>query len=651
MLHELVKCDVDSEPGFSVKEIKWLLLFSLDGKFIDVHPTDDNPKSKGREFKRCPDLTDIELKSVLDGERRRHFLVDDLEAVACYSKTGQVDEKLAIKHGYFVDLLEQGGDAMPVLQTIANAIRDVDVRATIHASLSNNKAKHTDKATFAVMFDESTTSTLVEKDDWRDWWRGFRENLVTRLKAKSKATGKKKTTSPGEPKYLCFLTGEPVEASQSFVVKGLASVGGQPSGDRLICFDKDAFTSYGLPKHANATIGEEMAKRYVAVLNDLLRHHSKPLAGVKVLYWYSGPVEEKEDVILPLFGGPTPELPDDAEEDDTSEADKKAVKAQAETAARRFLDGIREGKSRAKELADYRYFALTLSANSGRVVIRDWMEGPFKELATAIDQWFSDLSITNLSGVDVTKPPRLENLVTCLLGERRRSQKYEDWVKPVGDVRGNFWQCALGGRMRRIPPTAASRVLRQHCAAMINGELHAISDPSDQSVGIRITRLYSRVSILKAFLVRKGYGDNDMLTHFNEDLDHPCYQFGRLVAVLADLQRVALRKESGETVKASIVERFYATASSAPRQVHARLVSLSNHHLRKLNQQGNRGTRAANAIRDRIADISIRIDPLALPHAMTLAEQSFFALGYYHQVAQMNCRRREAAAKSVGDGE
>ena len=71
-------------------------------------------------------------------------------------------------------------------------------------------------------------------------------------------------------------------------------------------------------------------------------------------------------------------------------ANKKTIEGKghpdrnAQFRARKLLESIRAGER--PDLADNTFFALTLSSNGGRVVIRDWMEGPFEELVEALER-------------------------------------------------------------------------------------------------------------------------------------------------------------------------------------------------------------------------------------------------------------------------
>ncbi len=129
----------------------------------------------------------------------------------------------------------------------------------------------------------------------------------------------------------------------------------------------------------------------------------------------------------------------------------------------------------------------------------------------------------------------------------------------------------------------------------------------------------------------------DVAPYLNENHPHPAYQCGRLMAVLAKLQRSAL----GD-VGAGIVQRYYAAASSTPALVLGRLTRTSQAHLNKL-QPGH-----AHWYENIIACIWGRIKDY-VPATLTLEEQTLFALGYYHQIAhrETNTSDKENQSKEA----
>lgn len=306
MLHELVKYaereGLNPEPGFKAKTVRWLLVFTPDGHFLGVQGRGgEDRKSKGGVFAKCPDLTDVELKSVIDGRRRRHFLADNLGVVVRFTEKDEVDEDTEVKHGYFCDMLDAGSEDVPMLGVLAAALRDETILRRIGGELTEKKAKATEMATLAVADEGGNPIVLVEKTDWHDWWRSYRKALAADLTEKKSPKGRSRKPVKNQSQQCSLLTGELVEPLASHPV--INGVGGQPSGDRLISFDKESSCSYGLDGGANAAMSEEDAISYATALNDLLRYHSRRLAGVKVVYWYDHRIEPKDDPMPEVIEG------------------------------------------------------------------------------------------------------------------------------------------------------------------------------------------------------------------------------------------------------------------------------------------------------------------------------------------------------------
>ena len=121
----------------------------------------------------------------------------------------------------------------------------------------------------------------------------------------------------------------------------------------------------------------------------------------------------------------------------------------------------------------------------------------------------------------------------------------------------------------------------------------------------------------------------ELKLYLNEEHPSPAYQCGRLLAVLAGLQRAAL----GD-VGAGVVQRYYAAASSTPALVLGRLTRTSQFHLNKL--EGG----LAYWYESQLASIWGRIKD-SVPPTLTLEEQSLFALGYYQQMADMRTKKSD----------
>ena len=120
------------------------------------------------------------------------------------------------------------------------------------------------------------------------------------------------------------------------------------------------------------------------------------------------------------------------------------------------------------------------------------------------------------------------------------------------------------------------------------------------------------------------------------------YLCGRLLAVLEATQRRA--SSSGRGVNSTLVDRFYGAASTAPASVFANLVNMATKaHLPKLRREGKElfrtrssGEKAVN-INELLTDVCDMINEAGgFPSPLKPEEQAQFALGFYHQRAELS---------------
>lgn len=563
-----------AEPGFAPKTARWALVLepqSGTAEILDLAVDGD----RGRTFAKCPDLSQPEIKR--GGSGCRHFLVDSADVAVLLSDAPD-DPKLLAKHAYFISLLRQASAVMPRLAAVAGLLEDETALGPIRDALRSHKAKPTDKMTFAILGESPLYP--VDSGAWHDWWRTFRRSLG----AESSGRPAKQISGPARL-VRCLASGELVEpVSTHPKINGLADVGGLPMGDSLASFKQESFCSYGLSQSANAPVSEEIASEYRAALNHLLAEHSRRLASVKVVHWYKDRIAPEDDLLDLLFTG------------------EEQLERDAQRRARELLDAFQTGQR--PDLLGNRYYAITLSGAAGRVMVRDWIEGSFEELAVHVDAWFEDLSIVRRDGTGLARPPKF----LAVLGAQVRDLK--DVPAPWETA---LWRVAVN--REPIPRQAMAAALgRQKIDVLKNESFN-----------------HARVGLLKAFHVRQG--DTDMQPNLNEEHPEAAYQCGRLMAVLAALQYRAL----GD-VGAGVVQRYYAAAGSTPALVLGRLMRTANFHLNKLDPglarwYESRLARIWNQIRDRV------------PPTLTLEEQSLFALGYYQQIAADRQKSQAATAK------
>ena len=128
-----------------------------------------------------------------------------------------------------------------------------------------------------------------------------------------------------------------------------------------------------------------------------------------------------------------------------------------------------------------------------------------------------------------------------------------------------------------------------------------------------------------------------MSAYLNKEHTEPAYQCGRLLAVLAGLQRAAL----GD-VGAGVVQRYYVAASQTPGLTLGRLFNNAKNHLNKL--EGG----LAYWYEDQIAEIMSHIKD-RIPSTLNLDQQSLFALGYYQQIAANRAGKNTTTNEPKGD--
>lgn len=542
--------------GFKPKTVRWVIVCDLQGRLLDVVELGDvgQKKNRGQEFPLCPDLSAAEMN--VGGTVKSHFLLDTAEVVALYGDNARA-EKVAAKHEYFSSLLRDAGMEIPELVPLSRLLADDVQVAALRDRLAALKVNPTAKVTFQVggMFP-------IETDCWHNWWQAFRQSLAPDDEA------------PGRP-MVCFVTGATAKAARTHPsVDGLRDVGGS-MGPVLVGFDKDAFTSYGLEQSANAAVSEEAAHAYRAALNDLIARHSQKLAGAKVAHWFKCEVRPEDDPLAWLSVG---------------EEEQEPI---AQHRASELLQSIREG--RRPDLAGNYYYAITLSGAGGRVMVRDWMEGQFEDLASNIDRWFGDLSIVHRDGGRTARDPKF----LAVMGATVRDLK--DLPPPFA---AKMWRVAV--RREPIPQTALAQALARVKVDIIGDEPFS----------------HARMGLMKAYHIRSSREDGGyMKPYLNEEHPAPAYHCGRMMAMLAKLQQAALGN-----VGASVVQRYYAAASSTPALVLGRLVRGGQFHLNKLDPG------LAHWYEEKLGSIAARLGD-SVPQTLTLEEQSLFALGYYQQLA------------------
>lgn len=376
----------ESEPGFTVRDIRWRIELTKDGRFAGILPMGD--EKGGAERWGCPEMHEM------NSGGKAHFLIDNLKT-AVLLQAAASDKP---RHDFYVARIRDAAAESPLLNVLVSFLEDATAMDALRQTLvaPPHRAKPTDNLEWRIDGHDPLDDPAVA-----DWWRYWRR------------CDRSETTSDGG--MLCFASGEQtVPAVTHPMVMRLP--GGQGSGAALIGFDKAAFTSLGLKKSTNAAVSEQAARNYVDALNHLVRHHGKKLGEGLVLHWFKDVVEVKDDVLAWLQDPP------------------EVAAASAAIAARQLFDSIRSGQRR--ELADNEFYALTVSGMAARVMVRDWMEGRFEDLVSHVEAWFSDLAIVARDGNGNAHDPKFMAVCGALVRELK------DLPAPTA---ATLWKVAVQG--------------------------------------------------------------------------------------------------------------------------------------------------------------------------------------------------------------
>ena len=568
---------LDSEPGFKTREVRWCIEVTTNGGFLNVVPLGDG--RRGTMHPRCPVLDKVNTGG------KSHFLVETAQTVARLYKANEERNKIAStreKHHFFVDMLGKGANDILALRPLANVVKSKSQLREIRKALKSHRAKPADWLGWRVDGIDPREDRNVQA-----WWREWRKRDME--------GGRSDSTSSDKGDMVCFLTGDAIQPLPTHPkITGLSGVGGMTMGDVMVGFDKAAFGSYGLNQSANAAMSAVSVQKYVDGLNDLIRNHSRRLANALVVHWFKEQVAPQDDPLEWLKGFESPEQ----------------TEAAALAAARRLLASIRSGER--GDLGENRYYALTLSGASGRVMVRDWMEGRFEDLVCNIEAWFADLAIVARDGQGQARDPKFMAVCGALVRELK------DLPAPTATT---LWKVAV--QRFPIPQPLMAQALARFRTDLVDKDQPLFN--------------HARMGLMKAYFVRlKPGGDQTMTAYLNPDHPEAAYHCGRLLAVFSNLQRAAL----GD-VGAGVVQRYYAAASQTPGLILGRLASNARNHLSKL--EGG----LAHWYENKIADVMCCLGDGA-PRILDLNGQGLFALGYYQQLAALRPTKK---THETGQGE
>ncbi len=385
------------------------------------------------------------------------------------------------------------------------------------------------------------------------------------------------------PSGQCLVCGTVCVPTDRHPVKIKGVPGGQSSGMALVSANAPAFESYGLEASHIAPVCRNCAERYAKAANALREREDSHLVVGPVLYLF-WTRNEPHFNIHTLFSQPEP------------------------AEVKELLRSAHGGRSH-DALDTEAFYAAALSASGGRVVMRDWLETTVGEVKEHMARWFRLQRLVNWDGAEGGPYYGIHPLAYSLVRDSRRDM-------PPPNVPRAILKVALQGGP--LPRWILFQALKRNRADQ------ALSRP--------------RAALIKMVLLSQQLTfQEDAMVRLDEENLEPAYLCGRLLAVLEQLQFLAV------SPKATLIDRFYGTASTAPASVFSRLLKGAQAHLGKLRKEkpGAHGT-----IQERLESIMSNMS--AFPKVLTLEQQGWFSLGYYHQRAW---DRAQAKARKSDPGD
>jgi CRISPR-associated protein Csd1 len=392
-------------------------------------------------------------------------------------------------------------------------------------------------------------------------------------------------------------------------IKGVSNLGGQASGVALMSFDKEAFRSYGWEQNQNSPVSPGRAMAYVLALNDLLRPDDarvgkgrrRDIAGVGFLTWLRDPADFDALDIM-------------------ERADPKTVEALLKLDPHAGPD-------------PNRFYMAGVSGNGARLRVRYWVTESLPRIQENLKNWHLQLRVS--CPWDDAPPVRLWQLLYAIDREGK---------PPAHET------LAL---LRRGIEGASQPLGYAMLATALNRLRHPGTSPGakdPQGDPLSLSRLRIPLGLIRMCVndISRSKGEPEMSEGLDPSCVLPAYVCGRLMAEFENLQRASSESE----VNSSVLDRYFALASTYPAVAFPKIESLAQKHLRKLRRDK---AKAAYAIDARLQELHGLLQPTAAgayPAKLGLPEQGLFALGYYHQKAWSiaQAKDRKQSNEAAGDG-
>jgi CRISPR-associated protein Csd1 len=408
-------------------------------------------------------------------------------------------------------------------------------------------------------------------------------------------------TSEGTGVAECLICGERrrVLANIPFKLKNIPN--GQTSGMALISTNAKAFQSYELGALSCAPVCGCCGERFSKTANALLEgeHTHLSVGNLAYVFWAKASTWSPASIL--------------------ANADPAEVRMLLASA----FGGDRAALRSSEEAFEEEFYATAFSASGARVVVRDWLETTVPQAKANLARYFILQQLVGEWGESDAPPLPLQGYWAGEPTRRWRDGLAESIAPPRQGRRD----------VQKLSSTVPKVLLHLalHGGPLPESLLFQAVQRNHAEQGV--TR--PRAALIKMVLLSQGVFLEKSMSELEQDNTDPAYRCGRLLAVLEALQRTAI-----PGTKATITDRFFGTASSAPASVFGRLLRGAQAHLTKLRKEAGG---AYSAYQEKLEEILGGPEKLCcFPPLLRLQQQGKFCLGYYHQRAADRAAARAA---------
>jgi CRISPR-associated protein Csd1 len=574
-----------NDAAWEMKPVPWLLEISRQGTFLNATQR-MRTETRGKKQVQVPVQMSVP-RSPVNRNSGEHPLLgtDDIAyvlGIGAWTPDKNADKEKAEKHHEaFVSLIGKA----------AAETGDAALASCVHfyanpeeVGKARNALRETKPGTLVAL---SVGEPLVEREAVRQIWR---KHYQTEFDGRMEGID-------GE----CMISGNfgPIAPTHE-KIKGVASLGGQAAGVALMSFDKEAFCSYGWEQNRNSPISPDRALAYVLAFNDLLKldkGRRKDIAGIGFLYWLKNPADLNVIDVMDV-------------------ADPAQVK-------KLLCFDPREDPD------TNHFYMVAVSGNGGRLRVHHWTDLALNQVKLNLQNWHRQLRVEypRYAGEE----PNPVCLWQLLYSLDRDGEPNDHIVLAL--LRRGIEGLPLG---YSVLSTALMRL--RHLGGNDAKAKDKAGDKKNDPMSL--ARLRVPIGLIRMCindLFRQQKGRNEMSEGLDPTCPFPAYVCGRLMAEFENLQRSSSESE----VNSSILDRYFALASTYPAIAFPKIESLAQKHLRKLRRDK---PSAAYAIDGRLQELHNLLQPSAsgaYPGKLGLDGQGLFALGYYHQKARSRSQAQD----------